>query len=418
MRMLSLELRRVLKTKITIMLLAATLVLTVVMAYLPVTFVSSSYVNSEGKVVEITGREAIAYKKKIQKGIAGEITGEDVQKAVQQYQECLLAYGVAETYELPEGVYETEILPYAPLLHGIREAFADSETGIAPSIMNIPVEKVADFYDICEERIKSLMKMEQRDYPKAQQNAIEMYAQVKKPYEFYPGYNTDAMDYQLLLSFVIMVISVVIAAPVFSSDYQTGADDILRCTKYGKVKLAAAKIVSELLISGIIYTVYMSLYLIISNTLFGWECTGTSVQMLYSIINLVNMNMGELQIYVAVTGLIAVLATVTLALFLSSRFKNVVVSLGAVLMICILPVVFYIALPTDIAPWFYAILPSSGVGILTSILYALLDFMYLSIGKISVWLPYVMIGVVIVEIPLCIFGTVRNYIGYSERQGN
>lgn len=418
MRILGLELRRVLKTKITIIILAATLVLTVVMVYLPVTFVSSSYVNTEGKVVEITGREAIAYKKKIQKEVTGEITGEDVQKAVQQYQECLSAYGAAETYELPEGVYETEILPYAPLLHGIREAFADPETGIAPSIMNIPVEKVADFYDICEERIEALMKMEQRKHPEAQQDAIEMYAQVKKPYEFYPGYNTDAMDYQLLLSFVIMVISVVIAAPVFSSDYQTGADDILRCTKYGKVKLAVVKIISELLISGIIYTVYMSLYLIVSNTLFGWECTETSVQMLYSVINLVNMNIGELQIYVAVTGLITVLATVTLALFLSSRFKNVVVSLGTALMICILPVVFYIALPADIAPWFYVILPSSGVGILTSILYSLLDFVYLSVGTVSVWLPYAMIGVVVVEIPLFIFGAVRNYTGYSERYGN
>lgn len=215
-----------------------------------------------------------------------------------------------------------------------------------------------------------------------------------------------------------MVISVVIAAPVFSSDYQTGADDILRCTKYGKMKLAAVKVVSVLLISGIIYTVYMSLYLIVSNILFGWECTETSVQMLYSIINLVKMNIGELQIYVAVTGLIAVLATVTLALFLSSRFKNVVVSLGIALVICILPVVFYIALPTDIALWFYAILPSSGVGILTSILYALLDFVYLSVGKVSVWLPHVMIGVVIVEIPVFVFGIVRNYTGYSERQGN
>lgn len=418
MRIVGLELRRVLKAKITIILLAAALALTIVMAYLPVTFVRSSYVDTDGNVVEIKGKEAIAYEKQIQKDIAGEIDGKDVQKAVQQYQECLASYGVTEMYELPEGVYETEILPYAPLLHGIREAFADPETGIAPSMMNIPVEEVADFYNVCEGRLEALMKMEQRDHPEAQQNAIEMYDQVEKPYVFYPGYNKDAMDYQLLLSFVIMVICVVIVAPVFSSDYQTGADDILRCTKYGKVKLAAVKIASSLLISGMIYTACMSLYLIVSNTLFGWECTEISVQMLYSIVNLVKMNLGELQLYVAVTGLITVLATVTLALFLSSRFKNVVVSLGTALMICILPIVFYMALPTDIAPWFYVLLPSSGVGILTSILYSLLDFMYLSIGKISVWLPYALIGVAVIEIPLFVFGAVRNYIGYSERYGN
>ena len=65
-----------------------------------------------------------------------------------------------------------------------------------------------------------------------------MYDQVKKPYEIYPGYNTDAMDYQMLLAYVLVLLCTVIAAPVFTSDYQTGADDILRCTKYGTVKLA------------------------------------------------------------------------------------------------------------------------------------------------------------------------------------
>lgn len=415
MRMLGLELRRVLKTKITMILLAAALVLTFVMAYLPVTFEYSNYVDTEGNVIEVRGREAIAYNKQVQKDIAGEVEDEDVQKAVKQYQECLASYGVTETYELPEGVYGAEIFPYAPLLHGVREAFADSETGIAPSIMNIPVDEVGDFYGKCENRLAALMKMEQKDYPKAQENAVAMYNQVEKPYVFYPGYSTNAMDYQLLLSFVIMAICVVITAPVFSSDYQTGADDILRCTKCGRGKLAAAKIVSALLITGVIYTVCMGVYIVVSNTLFGWECMETSVQMLYSIVNLVKMNLGELQIYTAVTGLISVLATVTLTLFLSSRFKNVVVSLGTALMICILPFIFYMALPTDIASWFYVIVPSSGVGGLTSILYSLVDFVYLSVGKISVWLPYAMIGASVVEIPLFILETVRSYVRYSER---
>ena len=415
MRLLGLELQRVLKTRITMVLLASALLLTFVMAYLPITFAQNSYIDTEGNVIELSGREAVAYEKQVQADIAGEVKGEDVQNAVQKYQDCLSAYSVTETYDLPDGVYGKEIFPYAPLLHGVREVFADPETGIAPSIINVPVEEVGDFYAKCEERLESLMKMEQKDYPKAQENAIEMYAKVETPYTFYPGYSSDAMDYQLLLSFVIMVICVVIAAPTFSSDYQTGADDILRCTKHGKVKLAMTKIGSALLISGVVYLVCMSLYLVVSNTLFGWECTKTSVQMLFSTVNLVNMNIGELQIYVAVAGLISVLATVTLTLFLSSRFKNVVVSLGTALTVCILPIIFYMALPTNLAPWFYSAIPSSGVAILTSTLYSLLDFVYLSVGNIFVWLPYVMIGASVVEIPVFSLLTIRNYIGYSDR---
>ena len=33
----------------------------------------------------------------------------------------------------------------------------------------------------------------------------------------------------------------------------------------------------------------------LNNSLFGWECTKTSIQMLYSIVTLTGMNIGELQ---------------------------------------------------------------------------------------------------------------------------
>ena len=108
------------------------------------------------------------------------------------------------------------------------------------------------------------------------------------------------------------------------------------------------------------------------------------------------------------------LSTISLTLVLSSRFKNVVVSLGIALMICILPMVFYIALPTDVATWINMIIPSTGVGLVTSILYCFVDYVYLNIGQVSVWLPYAMIVACIVEIPIFILMTIRNYIVFNE----
>lgn len=415
MCMLKLEIRRILKTKLTIILLIVALGLTFIMAYLPVTYVQTYYMDIEGNSIEVTGKEAIAYDKFVQGDIAGEIEESDFENAVRHYQECLTSYGIIKTNELPNGVYEKEIYPYEPLYRSIMYGFADPLTGIVPSIMDIPVEKAGNFYAECEKNLETLMRIEQKDNPKAQRDAMERYEYVKKPYEFYPGYNKDALDYQIFLSFIIMTLCVVITAPVFSSDYQTEADTILRCTKYGRGKLATTKIVSAILISSTIYIICSGLYIIISNSMFGWECTKTSVQMLYSVINLVNMNLGELQLCVAAAGLITVLATVALTLFLSSRFKNVVVSLGISLMICILPIIFYIALPNDVATWVNVFIPSSGVGLVTSILSSLVDFVYLKVGNISVWSPYVMIGVGIVEIPVFVLGAVGSYIGYTKR---
>lgn len=137
MRLLKLEMKRVLKTRLTMILLVLALFLSFVMAYLPVTFSYSSYMDESGNIVELTGLASMKHIKDLQSEITGTVTQEKVRKAVEDYQDCLAKYGVENSYDLPDGVYDTEILPYAPLLRGVREAFADPNTGMAPSLLEI-----------------------------------------------------------------------------------------------------------------------------------------------------------------------------------------------------------------------------------------------------------------------------------------
>ena len=409
MRLMKLELKRVLKTRLTLILLTFSLVLSLVMAYIPTTFSYVSYLDDNGNTIKLLGLDAVQYLKTLQSDTAGEVTPQKVRQAVEDYQTCLTKYGVENTYDLPDGVYETEILPYAPLLHGVREAFADPDSGIAPSLMDIDPEKIEDFYSACEARLDSLMKLEQRDHPRAQEAAKRLYSRVETPYQLYPGYNTDAMDYQLLLSFLIVLFCTVIAAPIFTSDYQTGADDIYRCTKYGRVKFAVTKLLSALLICGTAFSLCAVVFLLVSNSLYGWECTKTSMQMLYSIVNLPNLNLGQLQWVCAGGYLLCLLATVSFTLFLSSRLRNVVASLAVALVCCILPVILYVALPSEIGQWIYTILPAGGVALQTSFLYTLVDFAFRNMGNLTIWTPYVMLGAYCVEIPLFLCLAVYSY---------
>ena len=409
MRLMKLELKRVLKTRLTLILLTFSLVLSLVMAYIPTTFSYVSYLDDNGNTIKLLGLDAVQYLKTLQSDTAGEVTPQKVRQAVEDYQTCLTKYGVENTYDLPEGVYEAEILPYAPLLHGVREAFADPDSGIAPSLMDIDSEKIEDFYSACEARLDSLMKLEQRDHPRAQEAAKRLYSRVETPYQLYPGYNTDAMDYQLLLSFLIVLFCTVIAAPIFTSDYQTGADDIYRCTKYGQVKFAVTKLLSALLICGTAFSLCAVVFLLVSNSLYGWECTKTSMQMLYSIVNLPNLNLGQLQWVCAGGYLLCLLATVSFTLFLSSKLRNVVASLAVALVCCILPVILYAALPSEIGQWIYTILPAGGVALQTSFLYTLVDFAFWNMGNLAIWTPYVMLGAYCVEIPLFLCLAVYSY---------
>lgn len=409
MRLLKLEMKRILKTRVTYLLLLLAFLLSFLMAYLPTTFSYSRYTDADGTEIELKGLASIHYEKELQADIAGPVTPEKVRQAVEDYQSCLTAYGVENSYDLPDGVYEEEILPYAPLLHGVKEIFADPHTGAAPSLMEIDPAELDNFYVKCDQRILSLMKQEQKNYPAAQNLAKSLYEEVEKPFLLFPGYNSDAMDYQIILAFFILLFCTVIAAPVFTSDYQTGADDILRCTKYGRANLAATKILSALLICGITFSCCSLVYIMVSNSLFGWECTKTSMQMIYSILNLPNMNLGQLQGFVALAGLLCLMAAVSFTLFLSSKFKSVIVSLSTALLFCILPIIIYMALPAEIGNWLYPILPASGVGLQTSILYAWIEFDFWNIGNTAIWLPHVMLGAYLVEIPLFAFLTVHSY---------
>lgn len=227
---------------------------------------------------------------------------------MEAYHACLNKYGVTESYDLPEGVYQQEILPYAPLLHGVKEAFADPNTGMAPSIMEIAPEWLDDYYSVCENRIEALMRMEQPDSPATQSKAAEMYRQVEKPFVVYPGFASSVMDYQKIMGFLVLLFCVVIAAPVFSADYQSGADEIQRCTKYGRCQLGVVKVITTLCISGVAFIICSVVYILTANSLFGWDSIKTSVQMVYSIVTLTEMNMGQLQWFFAFAGLLSVLA--------------------------------------------------------------------------------------------------------------
>lgn len=409
MRLLRLEIKRIMKTRTTLVLLFMALVLSFVMAWLPTTFSYNTYKDAAGNTVKLKGLKSIAHKKEVQADTAGIVSPEKVRRALERYQACLEKYGVENAYDLPDGVYEEEIYPFAPLVHGIREAFADPDTGVGPSIPEIDPEEVDRYYEVCEERLASLMKMEQKKHPAAQAAAAAMYSRVEKPYLFFPGYSTDAMDYQILLGFLVLLFCTVIAAPVFTSDYQTGADDILRCTKYGKAKFAATKVVSALLICGICFSLCAVVYILVSDSLWGWECTGTSIQMLYSIVNLPDMDIGQLQVFLAASGLLCLLAAVSFTLFLSSKFTNTVASLSTALLFCVLPMILYMALPEEIGNYVYTILPAGGNGLQSSMLYALVDFNYWNIGDIAVWVPHVMLGAYAIEIVLFVGLTVYSY---------
>lgn len=128
--------------------------------------------------------------------------------------------------------------------------------------------------------------------------------------------------------------------------------------------------------------------------------------MLFSVINLPNTNLGQLQAVLVLTGLISVLAVISCTFFLSAKCKDSLTVLLISMVILFLPIFAYGTLGDT---WIGGILPSAGIDMKNNFLYQLCDFCFLHIGGMSFWTPYVIILSAVIEIPVFLFLAVHSY---------
>ena len=154
-----LELKRILKSRRTLILLAIALLLSVAMAYLPISFESINRPNEDGTVTELNGLAAIKYKQDLYKTSAGEVTPDRIKSALETYQSCVREYGPVEEKGFPLAVFVEKIVPVRHLLMGLSEAFADPLTGIGADLMDIdPNDIDGAYYEKCAEHLQDVMR--------------------------------------------------------------------------------------------------------------------------------------------------------------------------------------------------------------------------------------------------------------------
>ena len=282
-----LELKRILKSRRTLILLAIALLLSVAMAYLPISFEGINRPNEDGTVTELNGLAAIKYKQDLYKTSAGEVTPDRIKSALETYQSCVREYGPVEEEGFPLAVFIEKIVPFRHLLMGLPEAFADPLTGIGADLMDIdPNDIDGAYYEKCAEHLQDVMRNEQRENETAQQKALEKYSELDTPFYLHSGISKDAFDYIEFYILFLAILCVAIAAPAFAGEYQTGGDSILRTTKYGRKQLAITKILAAFTLFVVTFLVGITVHILILDAAFGTDCLKTSFQMRYSIINL------------------------------------------------------------------------------------------------------------------------------------
>lgn len=408
-----LEVKRLLKTRFISVIMLGILCLSAWMAYLPVSYVQYAYQDAQGQSIIVTGREALQKIKETRGDQLITVTPEFLANALLQYQEALAQFGNDEgiLFDMPDYEYSRLIAPIRNVVNRMREVYSDSKSGLAPNATALSVEDAQNFYVQCRLHLQELMMMEQENHPNARQTALRLYQQVEMPFLIYPGVTTNSVYYETLVIFLVAFGAVLIAATTFSADYQSGADDIQRCCQKGRYTLAFVRLSAVMIILALLFIISLAMHLIISNSLFGWEGTKMSLQILYSAVTFLPLNLGGEQLLTALAGLLSLLAVVASTLWISSQCKSNVSALAVALTVFLAPMIIYImSNSVAFANWAQCLFPAGSLGLQNAFAYTLWGFQFLHLGNFSVFVPFAIIGIAIVEIPLFIGLTAHSYV--------
>lgn len=386
--MFRLEIKRLIKTR-SVAVLA-------VIALAASAFFAASTVFDDGMSVEsrfyydpsLQGLNAIEYLKGIYDDVEGYVTEERIDEAYRVSNE------IWETYR------SFDVMP--------REAFDQYVAWQA--ILNRIGYQDSNYYEQRRENIESGLFTQNEAATRA---ATELDSSVDKPFYWEYGFGSSDFwqDWTICL-FALCLICTVIAAPIFSQGYATGEDSILRCSKYGRRKLARTRMLAVYAFCTALYIICAAVFSGILLLAFGPD--KSSAQLKVGSYVLINLNMNQALALFVLSGLLTMLASISLTMLLSSIQSNTVMVLVMSAAALALPMFADHYLDYPVSDWIRLLLPGGGTGLQNSMYYELTSgFQFLTLGSLAVWTPFIMLAAPVIEAPVFALLARRAYVRHE-----
>ena len=403
MRLYYLEMKRLIRTKSVWILMIAMVVLAAVMAYVPVTFIRA-YKTDAGNVQAVTGVQAVKISKETRKDMEGEVTEEKIRQAIRVLNEMYQEYGSSFMEEVPADVYAEKIYPIMPVLNVIEQVLVpDGKNLYNMEAFDVKEEDAATIYEKYREEIQGLSQN-----PELVKEMQKISGSVKTPFTYESGMTLETVDYYTIYLFLVMFAFIVIASPVYAAEYQTGADDVIRCTKNGRVRIAVTKILVTFTLAVATFVASSLTIVAVLYILYGGSGFGTSIQMGY-VFYLPALTIGSMLKLQIAGGVLFTLATVSFVLFLSSKCKNVQTALISAFGIAILPMILNMAGNNNVLNIMRCILPTGGFGLINGLQSELMARNFALVAGHYIWLPYILLVAAAVAVPVFVGLTIVSY---------
>ena len=410
--MYKLEMKRQLKTRSTWILMAAALLVTLILCCINI--FGAYYYSYDGKSYHAL--DATEMREIVTESAEGEWTSERIRDVFEQIDEVSAnRRGIAvegetnDNYEIVTGGNNSG----AASIAGYTNTFLRS----IPQVFDVYMDEIrpdmaAQYYTQRKAYIEEVMTLNYG--PAAAEAALRLDENTTEPfyYEFGFGTGSDIASTLPVSLFAIAVVCSIICAPVFASDYSTGADDIQRCTRYGCKRLGRAKLLAAMTLSAALYIICTAVFVALTLAVYGDD--KTSAQLALDALVLIDIDMNGVLVLTLVAGFLSVLAMTAFTLWLSAHMKSSVAVLALALAVAMTPTFLIILLrESAIGDWLRLLLPSGGLGLGTGMFVDIQIGKFLTIGSIALWTPFVMLAAPVIETPVFALLAKRAYVRHE-----
>lgn len=230
--------------------------------------------------------------------------------------------------------WDKYIVPLGTMQYVLRNVYnLVPEYSYFNSIIDVPEEMIEDFYGvhkkINENFINSKISNEKdRDF------FLKQYEKIHKPFQ-YDWYDGQAIYLEALppIPVIAALVCAIFSAPLYASEYSGKTDSVIMAAKYGKRKIAAAKLLAALTFSAFTYVLCVGLYVVGQLIFVGTRALDCPIQFIKPIAS-APFTIGQAEFYQIVLGFVCCMAitafTSLISSYVKSSFPAIIVSLSAI----------------------------------------------------------------------------------------
>lgn len=320
------EFKKLAKKRTNIITVLVSIILTIIFFSLPA--MRFEYTDTKGE--KYKGLKAIELKKEDIKDISVQVTEEQVEKDIKEYQRL---FSIPENItkddsgrpHLKNDIYDDYVNPrhdYFVMIAGIYDN--SDEHYYLSSLLKINLQNGANFYEARTNEISTLLDRNHEGGNYSEQEKtfwINKNDKIQKPYTYgyHEGWSAILSIFGSLI-FPLLAICITVA-PVFAGEYQCGADAVILSSKYGKTKVITAKIVSAFTFATIVFSLNVFFALAMPLLSFGIDGWNLPMQIERILIPYSVTFASGTFISIGITYIIMI-GIVSFTLLLSAKFKT------------------------------------------------------------------------------------------------